>query len=117
MNRLTAHVLISVLGHLSLNVLVLGELVAHVLQDLVRFFKDHELQQVHVILEAHIEVLLPLQIHELKRLHIVLLDGQLHRSHALVLPIQGSLSCGNGNAVIRSTWAGAGVLRDEVGVA
>jgi len=54
---LAPHVTVSMLGHLMFGRIVVRKLVPHRVQNLVCLFKAYELQKIHVVLEAHMQVL------------------------------------------------------------
>lgn len=61
-DRLTPHVAVPMLSHLQLGSLILSESIPHELKHSVCSLQAHELKNVHVVLEAHAKILLPLQI-------------------------------------------------------
>ena len=73
MDRLRAHVAVPVLRHRSLGYVVVREFVPHRVQDQTGLLEADQLEHVHVVVEAQIQVLFLRQIEKPKRFDVVLL--------------------------------------------
>ena len=78
MDRLRTHVFVSMECHLLLRRDVILELVPQVIKNDVSFFKANELQQVHVIVEPHVQALFTRQPKVTKGLDIISLNEVLY---------------------------------------
>ena len=85
MNSLTAHVVVSVLRHETFASLVLCKLSSHKLKDLSCFLETDELQDVHVTLEPHVDVLFAMQAHGREALLIIPFNCLFNRSNSGLL--------------------------------
>ena len=74
MNRLRAHVTVSMLGHGSLCDIVIRKLVPNRIKNQVGLFEAYELKDVHVVVEAQVEVLFLRQVEKTERLNVIRLD-------------------------------------------
>ena len=95
MNRLRAHVAVPVLRHRSLGYVVIRKFVAHRVQDQTGLLEADQLEHVHVVVEAQIQVLFLRQIEKTKRLDVVLLYvlPNLRYSHRLLRLRTSHSSC------------------------
>ena len=73
------------LGHLPFRHLIVRKLVPHRFQDQAGLLEANQLQQIHIVVEAHIQELFSSKIEESERLNIIILDNVLHASQPLLL--------------------------------